>query len=104
MSGRHRPRRTSPWTSSGSTRSSSPSGSCSLGAAGTSAATPWVGARPVIADALPLVGATRTPGVYVAGGHGMWGVTLGPVTGRLLAEQITTGKQPPELAPFDPLR
>lgn len=34
----------------------------------------------------------------------MWGVTLGPVTGRLLAEQITTGKQPPELAPFDPLR
>ncbi|HET6391660.1 MAG TPA: FAD-dependent oxidoreductase [Blastococcus sp.] len=65
---------------------------------------PWVGARPVTADALPLVGATRTPGVYVAGGHGMWGVTLGPVTGRLLAEQITTGKRPPELAPFDPLR
>ena len=65
---------------------------------------PWVGARPVTADALPLVGATRTPGVYVAGGHGMWGVTLGPVTGRLLAEQITTGKQPRELAPFDPLR
>lgn len=65
---------------------------------------PWVGARPVTADALPLVGATRTPGVYVAGGHGMWGVTLGPVTGRLLAEQITTGKQPLELAPFDPLR
>jgi D-amino-acid dehydrogenase len=65
---------------------------------------PWVGARPVTADALPLVGATRTPGVYVAGGHGMWGVTLGPVTGRLLAEQITTGKQPRELAPFAPLR
>ncbi len=65
---------------------------------------PWVGARPVTADALPLVGATRTPGVYVAGGHGMWGVTLGPVTGRMLAEQITTGKQPRELAPFDPVR
>jgi D-amino-acid dehydrogenase len=65
---------------------------------------PWVGARPVTTDALPLVGATRQPGVYVAGGHGMWGVTLGPVTGRLLAEQITTGKQPPELLPFDPLR
>lgn len=65
---------------------------------------PWVGARPVTTDALPLVGATRRPGVYVAGGHGMWGVTLGPVTGRLLAEQIVTGKQPPELLPFDPLR
>ena len=52
----------------------------------------------------PLVGATRQPGVYVAGGHGMWGVTLGPVTGRLLAEQITTGKQPTALFPVDPLR
>lgn len=65
---------------------------------------PWVGARPVTTDAMPLVGATRRPNVYVAGGHSMWGVTLGPVTGRLLAEQITTGKQPPELLPFDPLR
>lgn len=65
---------------------------------------PWVGARPVTTDALPVVGATRDPAVYVAGGHGMWGMTLGPVTGRLLAEQITTRKQPPELAPFDPLR
>ena len=65
---------------------------------------PWVGARPVTTDALPLVGATRRPGVYVAGGHGMWGVTLGPVTGRLLSEQITTGKQPTALLPFDPLR
>jgi D-amino-acid dehydrogenase len=65
---------------------------------------PWVGARPVTTDALPVVGATRQPGVYVAGGHGMWGVTLGPVTGRLLAEQILTGKQPSELVPFDPLR
>jgi D-amino-acid dehydrogenase len=66
--------------------------------------TPWVGARPVTADALPIIGATRQRGVFVAGGHGMWGVTFGPVTGRLLAEQITTGKQPTELVPFDPLR
>jgi D-amino-acid dehydrogenase len=66
--------------------------------------TPWVGARPVTADALPVIGATRQRSVFVAGGHGMWGVTFGPVTGRLLAEQITTGKQPTELAPFDPLR
>ncbi|GAA4756738.1 NAD(P)/FAD-dependent oxidoreductase [Actinomycetospora chibensis] len=65
---------------------------------------PRVGSRPVTADALPVLGATRQPGVFVAGGHGMWGVTLGPVTGRLLAEQITTGKQPAELIPFDPLR
>ncbi|EUA26759.1 D-amino-acid dehydrogenase small subunit domain protein [Mycobacterium intracellulare] len=40
--------------------------------------------------------------MYVAGGHGMWGLAHGPVTGRLLAEQITTGKQPQALAEFDP--
>jgi D-amino-acid dehydrogenase len=64
----------------------------------------WVGSRPVTPDGLPLVGATRAPGVYVAGGHGMWGVVLGPATGRLLAEQIMTGTVPQEISPFDPLR
>jgi D-amino-acid dehydrogenase len=64
----------------------------------------WVGARPLTTDGLPLVGATRTPGVYVAGGHGMWGMTLGPLTGHLLAEQITTGVLPAELRPLDPCR
>lgn len=37
-------------------------------------------------------------------GHGMWGLAHGPATGRLLAEQITTGKQPEVLRPFDPRR
>jgi len=64
----------------------------------------WVGARPCTADGLPLIGATRDPRVYVAGGHGMWGVTLGPITGRLLAEQMTTGVVPDELRAVDPLR
>ncbi|SDF39339.1 D-amino-acid dehydrogenase [Lentzea fradiae] len=64
----------------------------------------WVGPRPVTPDGRALIGATRTPGVYVAGGHGMWGLAQGPVTGRLLAEQITTGKQPGALREFDPLR
>jgi D-amino-acid dehydrogenase len=64
----------------------------------------WVGARPLTSDGIPLVGATRTPGLYVAGGHGMWGVTLGPLTGHLLAELVMTGRTPPELEPLDPLR
>ncbi|MBE7700111.1 FAD-dependent oxidoreductase [Oerskovia sp. Sa1BUA8] len=64
----------------------------------------WVGSRPVTPDGLPLVGATRAPGVYVAGGHGMWGMVLGPATGRLLAEQIVTGTVPQEIRAFDPLR
>lgn len=64
----------------------------------------WVGPRPVTPDGTPLIGATNTPGIYVAGGHGMWGLAHGPATGRLLAEQITTGKQSAALRPFDPLR
>lgn len=64
----------------------------------------WVGPRPVTADGLPLIGATRHERVFVAGGHGMWGMTLGPATGRLLAEFIATGTLPPELQPFDPCR
>lgn len=64
----------------------------------------WVGSRPCTRDGLPLIGATRSPNVYAAGGHGMWGITLGPATGNLLAELIATGRRPPELAPFDPLR
>ncbi|MFI1289517.1 NAD(P)/FAD-dependent oxidoreductase [Streptomyces sp. NPDC020792] len=64
----------------------------------------WVGSRPCTTDGLPLIGATRSPWVFAAGGHGMWGVTLGPATGRLLAEAIVTGERPAQLAPFDPLR
>lgn len=64
----------------------------------------WVGPRPCTPDGLPLIGATSSPRVFAAGGHGMWGMTLGPATGRLLAETITTGNRPVELAPFDPLR
>lgn len=64
----------------------------------------WVGSRPCTSDGLPLVGATNSPRVFVAGGHGMWGVVLGPITGRLLAEQVVTGVAPAELRPFDPLR
>ncbi len=64
----------------------------------------WVGSRPCTPDGLPLIGRTGSPRVYAAGGHGMWGITLGPLTGKLLAEQITTGRQPAELQPFDPLR
>ncbi|HET7667646.1 MAG TPA: FAD-dependent oxidoreductase [Mycobacterium sp.] len=63
----------------------------------------WVGPRPVTPDGRALIG-EMSRRVYVAGGHGMWGLAQGPVTGRLLAEYITTGKQPEALREFDPLR
>src|SRR5699024_4598489 len=64
----------------------------------------WVGARPVTVDGLPLVGPTRAPGVWVHGGHGMWGMCQGPATARLLAEQMITGAVPDALRPLNPTR
>ncbi|MFG2250973.1 NAD(P)/FAD-dependent oxidoreductase [Spirillospora sp. NPDC048823] len=63
----------------------------------------WVGSRPCTADGLPLIGPTSSGRVWVAGGHGMWGITLGAVTGRALAHAMT-GDPRPELVPFHPLR
>jgi D-amino-acid dehydrogenase len=64
----------------------------------------WVGARPCTADGLPLIGRSTNPAVFIAGGHGMWGITLGPVTGKLLAQQMTTRQTPAALRAVDPLR
>jgi D-amino-acid dehydrogenase len=64
----------------------------------------WVGPRPVSSDGLPLIGGTNATNIYVAGGHGMWGMTLGPVTGKLLAQLIATGLRSPVLDPFNPVR
>jgi D-amino-acid dehydrogenase len=53
-------------------------------------ATPWMGCRPCFADSRPVIG--RAPGhagLWLAYGHGHWGLTLGPATGRLLAEMMT---------------
>ncbi len=49
----------------------------------------WCGLRPMSADGLPMVGPlTGVDGVVVATGHGMLGLTLGPVTGRLVADWV----------------
>lgn len=51
---------------------------------------PWMGARPCFADSRPVIGrAPRQRGLWLAYGHGHWGLTLGPATGRLIAEMMT---------------
>lgn len=64
----------------------------------------WVGSRPCTSDGIPLVGRTKSPRDYVAGGHGMWGITLGPITGKYLASLMTGGNVAPVMRHFDPLR
>lgn len=62
---------------------------------------PWVGGRPFLPDGLPVI--DRVPGhdnAFAATGHGMLGVTLGPVTGHRLAEYVVTGRRPEALVPF----
>jgi D-amino-acid dehydrogenase len=53
-------------------------------------AKPWMGRRPCLPDMLPVIGrAPRHPGLWFDFGHQHHGLTLGPVTGRLLAEMMT---------------
>ncbi len=53
----------------------------------------WCGLRPMAADGLPIVGGVPgVTGVVVATGHGMLGLTLGPVTGELVADQVLEGR------------
>jgi D-lysine oxidase len=54
----------------------------------------WLGSRPCFPDSRPVIG--RAPGLgglWLAIGHAHWGLTLGPATGRMIAEMIT-GEQP----------
>jgi len=53
-------------------------------------AKPWMGARPCLPDMVPVIGqAPRHPGLWFDFGHQHHGLTLGPATGRLLAEMMT---------------
>jgi glycine oxidase len=64
----------------------------------------WAGLRPGTPDALPILGATATPGYYVATGHFRDGILLAPVTAHLIA-QVIEGKNPDhDLASFSPAR
>jgi D-amino-acid dehydrogenase len=59
----------------------------------------------VTPDGLPLIGGVPgQPGLFVAAGHGMLGVTLAPATAALLAPLVLHGRAAPELAAFAPAR
>lgn len=68
-------------------------------------ADPWMGARPCTPDMLPVIGeAPRHANLWFAFGHAHHGLTLGAVTGRLLA-QMMTGEAPfVDPAPYSPRR
>jgi glycine oxidase len=53
----------------------------------------WAGLRPGTPDELPILGATPTPGYFVATGHFRDGILLAPVTARVMG-QMMTGQTP----------
>lgn len=61
----------------------------------------WMGQRPMVADSLPVLG--PLPGrqnVVCAFGHGHYGLTQGPTTGRLVARLIFARDAGIDLTPF----
>ena len=71
--------------------SRTPSASCATSgpAQGEGLRDGWAGFRPATPDSLPLLGGVRDqPGLFVAAGHGMLGVTLAPATGAVIADLV----------------
>lgn len=65
----------------------------------------WAGHRPCTADGMPMIGAVPwARGLVVATGHAMMGMTLGPITGRLVSEIVCDGRPSIETPLLDPVR
>ncbi|KAB2917891.1 MAG: FAD-binding oxidoreductase [Hyphomicrobiaceae bacterium] len=66
---------------------------------------PWLGRRPCLPDMLPIIGpAPRHDGLWFNFGHHHLGFTLGPVTGRLLAEMMTAAAPFTDPSPYGATR
>lgn len=61
-------------------------------------------ARPQSLDGRPLIGRVPgMPGLFVCAGHGAWGISTGPASARLIADEIL-GRAPAIPAELDPAR
>lgn len=61
----------------------------------------WAGFRPRAGDGLPVLGASdRIKGLFYATGHFRNGILLAPITGDLIADEITHGRRSSLLEPF----
>jgi D-amino-acid dehydrogenase len=66
---------------------------------------PWSGLRPVSPDGLPYVGRVRRyTNLSIATGHAMLGLSLGPVTGKLMAEILSKERPSIDTTLLDPQR
>lgn len=65
----------------------------------------WYGFRPCSPDGLPYIGRSKKlSNVIIAGGHSMMGLSLGPATGKLVAEMANEERLSVKADAFDPER
>jgi len=64
----------------------------------------WAGLRPGTPDDLPILGATATPGYFVATGHFRDGILLAPITAQIMARVVMEGKSGYDISAFAPGR
>jgi D-hydroxyproline dehydrogenase len=65
----------------------------------------WMGFRPSIPDSLPVIGPSQGGAEVIhAFGHGHLGVTMAPVTARIVADLVADRKPPLDIAPYRPAR
>jgi D-amino-acid dehydrogenase len=65
----------------------------------------WLGFRPSMPDSLPVIGPVpELSNAVLAFGHGHLGLTLGPITGKLVCDALDGEGAPKVLAPFKPAR
>jgi D-amino-acid dehydrogenase len=61
----------------------------------------WMGFRPSTPDSLPILGeAPGRPGLHFAFGHGHFGMTGGPPSGKLVARMIVGERTQIDVAPY----
>jgi len=60
----------------------------------TGGVTEWMGHRPMMSDSMPVISVSpQHPNVFYAFGHGHYGLTQGPTTGRIIAD-LAVGDEP----------
>lgn len=64
----------------------------------------WAGLRPGTPDGLPILGATQTPGYFVATGHFRDGILLAPITAKVMCAVIEGSTPELDLGAFSPSR
>ena len=67
--------------------------------------TRWAGNRPSLPDGLPVLGtAPKFANAYFAFGNSHFGMSAGPVMGKVIAELVAGAKPSIDVTPFDPAR